>query len=428
MSSSWDLSPSEQFILDDSSDSDIEEMLDDDLEQMVVILVVNEFKESCTKKRRGSIVGRLCIPRNRKRGHNMLMADYFAQVPTYPAQLFRRRYQMRRDLFVKIVEACEANSQYFTHRRNAVGTVGFSAYQKISAAMRVIAYGIPADYADEYLRIGEDTVMESVRRFAKVMIKVFGPEYLRAPNEEDTKRLMAINEKRGWPGMLGSVDCMHWTWKNCPKAWHGMYCGKSHDPTIVLEAVASENLWIWHCFFFLPGSLNDINVLHRSHIFLRLANGDAPAYNYNVNGHTYTMGYYLADVIYHSWSTFVKIIPANSITTRKQAIFAKAQEAARKDIERAFGVLQARFAIVRGPARFWDKKTLNNIMTCCVILHNMIVEDERDLNLEIFYDNVGSRVKPARNPNRIKAFLDTYRLIEDSESHTQLQLDLIEHH
>ena len=44
--------------------------------------------------------------------------------------------------------------------------------------------------------------------------------------------------------------------------------------------------------------------------------------------------------------------------TRKEAHFTKAQEAARKDIERAFGVLQARFAIVRGPARFWDQKNL----------------------------------------------------------------------
>ena len=72
--------------------------------------------------------------------------------------------------------------------------------------MRVIAYGVPADYADEYLRIGEDTTIESVRRFAKVIIRVFGPEYLRAPNEDDTKKLMATNERRGWPDMLGSID------------------------------------------------------------------------------------------------------------------------------------------------------------------------------------------------------------------------------
>jgi hypothetical protein len=85
--------------------------------------------------------------------------------------------------------------------------------------------------------------------------------------------------------MFGNIDCMHWRWKNCPKAWHGQYCGKSHDPTIVLEAVASQDLLIWHCFFGLPGSLNDTNVLQRPHLFAWLASDDAPAYNYIINGH-----------------------------------------------------------------------------------------------------------------------------------------------
>ena len=61
---------------------------------------------------------------------------------------------------------------------------------------------------------------------------------------------------------------------------------------------------------------------------------------------------------------------------QKAKLFAQKQEGARKDVERAFGVLQARFAIVRGPARMWDRKTLGDIMYACSILHNMIVEDE----------------------------------------------------
>jgi hypothetical protein len=77
----------------------------------------------------------------------------------------------------------------------------------------------------------------------------------------------------------------------------------------VLETIASHDLWIWHCFFGLSGSLNDINVLHRSHLFAKLASGEALVCNYKVNGHDYTMGYYLADDIYPSWRTFVKTIP-----------------------------------------------------------------------------------------------------------------------
>ena len=41
-------------------------------------------------------------------------------------------------------------------------------------------------------------------------------------------------------------------------------------------------------------------------------------------------------------------------------------------------MLQARFAIVHGPARFFYHETLHNIMKACIILHNMIIEDERD--------------------------------------------------
>jgi hypothetical protein len=52
--------------------------------------------------------------------------------------------------------------------------------------------------------------------------------------------------------------------------------GKSHDPTIVLQAVASEDLQIWNCFC-LPGFLNDINVLHRYHLLAYLASDDATA-------------------------------------------------------------------------------------------------------------------------------------------------------
>ena len=182
-----ELSPCEKFLISDSpdsDDSDVETMLATFRQQtLVMALAVKEHEDEYRKRRRGSTVGRLCIPRNRHLGNEMLMQDYFSENPTYPAHLFRRRYRMRRSLFVKIVEACEANCRYFTQRRNAVGLKGFSAYQKISAAMRVIAYGVPADYADEYLRIGEDSTIESVRRFAKVIVRVFGPEYLRAPNE-----------------------------------------------------------------------------------------------------------------------------------------------------------------------------------------------------------------------------------------------------
>ena len=69
-------------------------------------------------------MGRVTIYRNRGLGHEQLMQDYFAEVPTYPPRLFWRRYQMRRSLFVKIVTDCEAASDYFKRRRSAAGIMG----------------------------------------------------------------------------------------------------------------------------------------------------------------------------------------------------------------------------------------------------------------------------------------------------------------
>ena len=48
---------------------------------------------------------------------------------------------------------------------------------------------------------------------------------------------------------------------------------------------------------------------------------DNPAVYYSINGHEYTMGYYLVDVIYLKWSTFVKTIP--SPRGHKRKLFAK---------------------------------------------------------------------------------------------------------
>ena len=144
----------------------------------------------------------------------------------------------------------------------------------------------------------------------------------------------------------------------------------------MLEAVASQDLWIWHALFGLPRTLNVINVLDRSPIFHEVLEGKAPEVNFSVNGNNYSLGYYLADRIYPNWATFVKSIPLPQ--SKKHQLFAKKQESARKDVERAFGVLQSRFAIVRGPSRMWFKEIIGEILRACVIMHNMIVEDEHD--------------------------------------------------
>jgi len=119
----------------------------------------------------------------------------------------------------------------------------------------MLAYGVAADAVDEYIKIGSSLTLECLLRFCKGIIRLYEQVYLRAPTQDDLQRILHVSEMRGFPGMIGSIDCMHWEWKNYPKAWEGQFTRGDKGTTIViLEAVASHDLWIWHAFFGCPGT------------------------------------------------------------------------------------------------------------------------------------------------------------------------------
>ena len=369
---------------------------------------------------------RVFIERHREEGHQKLWNDYFSETPTYPHNVFRRRFRMNKALFLRIVHRLSTEVEYFQPKVDATGRSSLTPLQKCTAAIRQLAYGGGSDTVDEYVRIGETTARRSLHNFAAGIIHLFGDEYLRRPTPEDLQRLLYIGEQRGFPGMIGSIDCMHWEWKNCPTAWKEMYSRGTGKPTIMLEAVASYDLWIWHAFFGAPGTMNDLNILDRSPVFDDIINGIAPQVNFYVNGTPYHYAYYLTDGIYPKWATFIQSIrlPQN----QKHSLFAQTQEAVRKDVERAFGVLQARFAVVRNPSNIWDKEKIGNIMRACIILHNMIVEDERasrtNYNVDEFEEDV--QTFSVNMPSTVGSTLERRTSVRNRQVHQHLKNDLIE--
>ena len=151
---------------------------------------------------------------------------------------------MNKSFFMHIVDRLSNEVDFFRQKRDGLGRLGLSALQKCTAAIRVLAYGTAADAVDEYLRLGETTTRSCVENFMEGIIYLFGDEYLRRPTPAGLQRLLDIGEYRGFPGMIESIDCMHWEWKNCPTAWKGQYSRGSRKSTIALEAVASYDLWI----------------------------------------------------------------------------------------------------------------------------------------------------------------------------------------
>ncbi|CAL9001317.1 unnamed protein product, partial [Prunus brigantina] len=185
--------------------------------------------------------------------------------------------------------------------------------------MRLAGWGSPPLW-----RVWLDFVMRS---------KLSTPGTTRADlRPRDPQRLLRKPNERGFPGMIGSIDCMHWQWRNCPTAWQGDYGNRKGQKSIILEAVAGFDTWVWHAFFGVAGSQNDLNVLGQSPVFNDVLRGEAPKITYEINNIVYQTGYYLADGIYPRWTTFVKSIPHPR--TQKQKLFATYQESYGKDVER----------------------------------------------------------------------------------------------
>ncbi|GKE99346.1 ALP1-like protein isoform X1, partial [Tanacetum coccineum] len=127
------------------------------------------------------------------------------------------------------------HSAYFQCNPDCARREGISSLIKCTSAIRQLIYGVNASFLDEYMQISE--------RSSRLALDHFYRHH---------------EEKHGFPGMLGSLDCTDWEWFGCSYAFKGQYVRRDHGSNsfILLEAVASQDLWIWHAFFGVAGSNN----------------------------------------------------------------------------------------------------------------------------------------------------------------------------
>ncbi|KAL7474115.1 hypothetical protein ACHAW6_000108, partial [Cyclotella cf. meneghiniana] len=90
-------------------------------------------------------------------------------------------------------------------------------------------------------------------------------EYLQVPNEVDLHNINQLHcHVHGVDNMLGSLNCSHTIWKNCPKAWAGSYQGKEKKPSIVLEGISDYHMYFCHASYGYTGILNDKTIFDLS--------------------------------------------------------------------------------------------------------------------------------------------------------------------
>ncbi|XP_076928921.1 uncharacterized protein LOC143593062 [Bidens hawaiensis] len=363
------------------------------------------------------------ILRDRTQANARLMKDYFDDSPTFNDAMFRRRFWMSKRLLLRIVGDMEREYEYFKQKPDARGYLGFSAIQKCTSAIRILAFGNTTDINDDYLKMAEKTTRDALENFCIGIIQLYSRRYLRIPTSNDLTRIYDVHEsKHSFPGMIGSIDCMHWEWANCPTAWRGQYTRGDHGvPTVSLQAICSHELWIWSAFFGSVGSNNDINVLNASPVLEYYISRSIPVLPFYANDIFYRHGYYLGDGIYPEYSIIVKTFQ-DPIEEKKD--YFKKQESARKDIERCFGVLKKRWHYVKNPCRVWTLAKMSDAMYTCIILHNMILEDEGKAICQHYIPKSVPEQFP--EPTQDQRTYNIHQLTS-SDIYNQLKADLVQH-
>ncbi|XP_071699091.1 uncharacterized protein [Rutidosis leptorrhynchoides] len=160
---------------------------------------------------------------------------------------------------IQLIQELDEESEV-EERNDALGRQSFTTLQKCTSAIRQLAYGLSPDALDEYLHMSEQTSVICLDNFCKCIIDLHKSRYMRSPTATDVARLYSAHEeKHGFKGMLGSID-----------------------------------------------------------FFDALKKGTTPSTPFEVNGHQYSKGYYLADGIYPDWATLIKGMSCPTDEPRKE--------------------------------------------------------------------------------------------------------------
>jgi hypothetical protein len=342
--------------------------------------------------------GRQIGSRYIQRGICTWFEDYLADIPVYPAWKFRQVFRIPLSLYWVIHQKLTDAEPALRQRVDALGKRGHSSHQKILASLRRLGTGCTLRDLDDQARMSPEALRKAFTLFVRTVLHVFGPRYLnRDPSVAEMRKITAAYAEEGFNGCIGSVDCMHISWKQCPFELKGQYknphAGKL--ATITCEGVCDHNLYCWSWYAGRAGTNNDLTVISSSPLFNRIMSGKKlmklpEGFELNGMRHDWYL-YFLCDGIYPNWEILVG--PNHSPLTCEESHMTMRQESVRKDVERFFGCLQGRFKILRRESFEWSLSFLIEISEVCVIIHNMLVELRMMGELEDETDEIGNRVR-----------------------------------
>jgi hypothetical protein len=187
----------------------------------------------------------------------------------------------------------------------------------------------------------------------------------------------------GFPGCIASTDGVHIGWTNCPYQWRLHFSGKEKIPTVAFNVCCNHRRWIHAITVGHPGGRND-KTISRMDDFLTAVKESEFFTNREFellskdNLVIKVKGVWvLCDGGYLRWRIMQCPLKPENLCDDDEIAWSERAESVRKDVECLFGVLKARFRLLKLPLLCCGKdgheKVMHIFYTCCM-LHNMLLE------------------------------------------------------
>jgi len=183
-------------------------------------------------------------------------------INTTAGKEFRRRFRIPFPFFKDwLVPECR-NANIFDSKLTVNGKTKdqIPIEIKILIALRMLARGNVVDDIVELSKASEWSVRHIFKTFVTNFAKHFRSAFIRMPTGEELNAVLAIYQKLGFPGCIGSMDCTHVKWLCCPAELTNLCTGKEGFPTLSFQIVVDHARKINHVSVSGFGTMNDINI------------------------------------------------------------------------------------------------------------------------------------------------------------------------
>ena len=324
---------------------------------------------------------------------------------------FRRRFRVPYSVFREI---CQDINRVMGERRctDRSGSPTVPVDVLILGSLRVLGSGCTFDAIEELTCVHEETHrLFFHNQFCKWGERVSTDKIRMPSTEEELRHVLGLYERVGFPGCVGSVDCVHVVWDRCPAGVHSSCKGKDKIPTLAFQVICDHTKRITSVSQFFWGTVNDKTIAMADEVFRFLRTEGNPisdlkwtvvkdredgdpdcASNVNDNSIEQTRTYYniirqtanniileftgaylISDGGYHRWPCLVNPYHLQPPGTDLK-VWSSNLESIRKDIECVFGILKKRFLYLKHPIRIHSPYCIQRVFVTCCVLHNILLD------------------------------------------------------